>query len=266
MNGKELFYRIEEKIPLKLALPTDRVGYIGKKDPGDLEILRILLLMDYYPEEGLDYTGYDLIVLHHPPRVPPLIPAYVIHSNWDLLYGGACDALADCMKISCTDVLDPATGLGRIGEIESGPILLSRFVRYVMRALKIGSVRTVNYSEDRLIFTVGLVSGFGLNQDLIRMAQHRGIDLYLSGDLTHPGAILAKQSDLVLIDASHHATELPGLFRLGEVLSGLGVEVTVKDTGVPFGVYSDHYRPVSYLSTTLDREKSSVSWETGYIS
>jgi len=259
MNGEDLFRRIEDIIPLSLAIPGDRVGYIGEKNPRDLNIFRILLMMDYYQGDGYqDYTEYDLIVLHHPPLIQPPFPTYIIHSNWDLVDGGACDALADCIQISCTDVLDQVSGLGRIGVTAGGPIPLSRFIRYVMRTLKISSVRTVNYSEDRLITKVGLVSGFGLNQDLIKIALNREIDLYLSGDLTHPGAILAKQSDLVLIDATHHATELPGLIRLGNILSELGLEVTVRDTGVPIGIHSDYFRPVSYLCASYERQKSSV--------
>lgn len=262
MNGEELFSRIEEKVPISLALSGDQVGYIGIEDPKELRIERILVLMDYYPGElSQDFLEYDLIVLHHPPRAQPPVPTYVIHSNWDLLHGGACDALADCIQITCTDVLDPETGLGRVGITTGGPVLLSRFIRYVMRGLKVGSVRTVNFSEDRLISKVGLVSGFGLNPNLINAAQNRGVDLYLSGDLTHPGAILAKQSDLVLIDASHYATELPGLIRLGEMLSTFGIPVTVRDTGVPIGIYSDYYRPISYQSTTSERQKSSVFWD-----
>lgn len=256
MNGEELFRRIEEKIPKSLALSGDPVGFIGNADPKDLIIERILVLMDYYPGEvSQDLSEFDLLVLHHPPQFKPPIPTYVIHSNWDLLHGGACDALADCVQITCTDVLDPATGLGRIGITTGGPVLLSRFVRYVMRGLKVCSVRTVNFSEDRLISKVGLVSGFGLNPNLINAAQSRGVDLFLSGDLTHPSAILAKQSDLVLIDASHYATELPGLYRLGEMLSTIGVSVTVRDTGVPIGIYSDYYRPISYLSMVSERQK-----------
>ena len=198
--------------------------------------------MDYYPGSGpgaIDYSPYDLVILHHPPQVIPDIPAYVIHSNWDLIPGGANDALADCLLIKTDDVLDPETGLGRIGTVQDGPIILSRFVRYVMRGLQISSVQIVNYAEERLITRVGVVSGFGLNQNLITIAQSRGIDLFISGDLTHPGAMIAKRSDLVLLDATHHATELPGLKKLGELLSGVGVSVQGKGYRSP---YRDIYR------------------------
>jgi len=269
MNGDELFSMIDARIPPTLALPGDRVGYIGDEDPHDLDIARVLLLMDYYPAAGdvhLNFNEYDLVVLHHPPQSPPPLPAFVIHSNWDLIDGGACDALAESVQLSCNDVLDPATGLGRIGTVPGGIIPLSRFVRYIMRSLKIGSVRTVNYSEDRLISRVGVVSGFGLNLNLIRVAQDRDVDLFLSGDLTHPGAIIAKGSDLVLIDATHHATELPGLKRLGDVLAGMGVHVTVRDTGVPIGTCSDYFRPISYKGTSSERQKGSAVWGMEIIS
>ncbi|MDD1728268.1 MAG: Nif3-like dinuclear metal center hexameric protein [Methanospirillum sp.] len=249
MKADLLFQKIEAIIPLHLALDGDPVGYIGTIPPDQLEVNNILVVMDYLPGSqpgAIEYRQYDLIVLHHPPITPPPIPAYVIHSNWDLMKGGACDALADCLNIEISDTLDPVSGLGRIGTVRNGPIPLVRFARYVMKSLMIEYLKVVNYSSDRLITRVGMVSGFGLNPELIGTAMGRDLDLFISGDLTHPGAIRAINTPLILMDASHHATELPGLTRLGEILSTLGVMVKVIDTGVPVGVYTDYYRPISY--------------------
>jgi len=248
MNGRSLFAFLNDLVPPSLALPGDRVGYIGIADPVDLRIDRILVLMDYIPECGsasIDFQNYDLVVLHHPPCESPPIPAFVIHSNWDLVTGGACDALADCLNIQPSDVLDPATGVGLIGTIRDGPLPISRFLKYVMRSLKIDNLRVVNYGRHRIISRVGIVPGFGLNPDLIAVAADRDIDLYLSGDLTHKGAISAIGSGLTLVDATHYATELPGLKALGEILAMTGASVTVYNTGVPEGIISDYYRPIS---------------------
>jgi Uncharacterized conserved protein len=196
--------------------------------------------MDCPPDTGSnpEYRGYDLLILHHPPATPPAIPAYVIHTNWDLLPGGACDALADALCIDTGGVLDEETGLGRTGTHHRGPVSLLQFVWDVMGALRVPEIRVVNFQKDRMIEQVALVSGFGLNPALIRTAHERGADLYLSGDLTHAGAMLAKELGIVLVDATHHATEVPGLYRLGELLSGIGPAIHVRDTGIPWCVIS----------------------------
>lgn len=196
--------------------------------------------MDYPPEakSDPDYRPYDLLILHHPPVTEPAIPSYVIHSNWDRINGGACDALAGCLGIDTDSVLDEKTGLGRIGSVRNGPVPLVRFAWEVLGALKIQDLRMVNFRQDRMIERVALVSGFGLNPGLIRTAYDKGAELFLSGDLTHSGAILAKHLGLVLVDAPHHATEMPGLYRLGKLLSGIGPDIRVSDTGVPWCLFS----------------------------
>lgn len=219
----------------------DRAGFIGPGDPEGIQVRKILVMMDYLkPASSTGFADgeWDLIVLHHPPREEPEIPCYVIHSNWDIVTGGACDALADCLGITPEGPLDMTTGLGRIGRIRTGAVPLSRFVRDTMIKLNTTDVRVVNFHPDITITRVGLVSGFGLEPGLIRKAMEQGVDLYLSGDLTHRGAILAKNQGIVLVDAPHHTTEVPGLFRLGEWLKTPGVEVRVLDRGVPWKVCS----------------------------
>ncbi|MDD5143606.1 Nif3-like dinuclear metal center hexameric protein [Methanoregula sp.] len=215
---------------MDLSLAGDRVGFIGPGDADGLAVRHILISLDYPLEKdlgGTDLGEYDLLILHHPPVCEPEIPTYVIHSNWDVLKGGACDALADCLDIAVDGVMDPATGIGRTGTIRGGPVPLPRFTWEVMGRLRTDDIRIVNYRHDCRIGTVGLVSGFGLNPDLIALAKECGVDLFLSGDLTHKGAVLAQNLGIVLLDATHQATELPGLVRLAEVISRAG-RVTVR--------------------------------------
>lgn len=243
MKASRLFESIEKEIPLNLALSTDTIGFLGSEDILDKEIEKVLVLMDYLSLKNLDelekqnilnYTDYDLMVLHHPPVDVKLeYPVYVIHSNWDIIEGGACDALAHTLNINTNTVLDSKTGLGRLGSINNGPLYLEEFIDSVVKKLDLDHVRVVN-GDNTLINTIALVSGFGLNPHFIKMAHDKGADLYLSGDLTHQGAILARNLGIKLIDATHHATELPGLFRLGEIISHNGVEVQVFDSKIPW--------------------------------
>nr|WP_245323547.1 Nif3-like dinuclear metal center hexameric protein [Methanomicrobium sp. W14] len=223
-----------------MALDNDKIGLTDRTGDCDFEVEKVLVLMDYLsPGAGdfTDYDSYDLLILHHPPAEKPPLPAYVIHSNWDIVRGGACDALADCLNVISEEVLDENTGLGRIGTLKCGPVPLSEFCRDVMEKLGINFIRTVNYRGDVMIERISLVSGFGLkNPGLIEKAQQKGADLFLSGDLVHSCAVAAKNSGFVLLDASHYATELPGLYKLGRVIEGLGVKANVIDTKIPWTV------------------------------
>ncbi len=258
MKTSQLLKKIEDKIPLELALDNDTVGFMGSEEILDKDIKKVLVLMDYIPQEQLNklknenlikYDDFDLVILHHPPlflenQINKLTrdisaknsyhpPVYVIHSNWDILKGGACDALADILGVNINQVLDPQTGIGRIGKLKNGSVYLDDFVEDVLHNLSLNQLRMVN-TENTLINNVAVVSGFGLNPSLIKMAHDKGADLYLSGDLTHPGAMLAKNLGISLIDASHHATELPGLYRLGELISQIGLDVQVFDSKIPW--------------------------------
>jgi len=237
MKASELFQIIEQEIPLKLAMKGDIVGYIGTIDPAIFYVQNILVLMDYIspsPLENEYYNQFDLLILHHPPITIPLIPTYVIHSNWDIIQGGACDALADCLHIVPESLLDDENKLGRIGQILNGPVSLERFIRELQKKLRIMDIRIVNYNNLKMIKKVALVSGFGLNSKLIQIAIEKKVDVFVSGDMTHPGAILAKAAGLTLIDATHYATEFPGLCRLGNFIATLGPNVIVRNEALPW--------------------------------
>ncbi|MCK9152529.1 Nif3-like dinuclear metal center hexameric protein [Methanobacterium alcaliphilum] len=248
MKTSKLFQSIEKKIPPNIALNEDKIGFFGSKSILEENIEKVLVLMDYLPLKNLEelkkqkilnYNDFDLMVLHHPPpdNIKLEYPVYIIHSNWDIVPGGACDALADTLNITTSGVLDHATGLGRLGNLNNGPVYLEEFMDLVQKKLDLDYLRVVN-DENTLINDIALVSGFGLNPYFINLSYGKGVDLYLSGDLTHPGAILAKNLGIKLIDATHHATEIPGLYRLGEVISDSGVEVQIFDSDLPWNTHS----------------------------
>ena len=242
-----LFRKIEKEIPLSLAFKYDTIGYIGTEPAKELEVEKILVMMDYIsPGTGneIDYEKYDLLILHHPPVVKPVIPSYVIHSNWDIISGGACDALADRLNIEVLDIFDMKTQIGRIGTLKETSVKLPDFCEFVKERLGQDKIRVVNFDENVEIGKICIISGFGLTPKYIEMAHEAGADVFLSGDLTHPGAILAKNSGLVLIDASHHATEMPGLYRLQELISGLGVDTEILDTKIPWDYYTGNSRKI----------------------
>lgn len=224
MKLKEIIEFIDEKIPKSLALKSDEVGF--KKDY-DLEedIIQIRVYMDLLPEDDLNYKD-TLIITHHPPLFTPKTPTYTIHSNWDIIDGGANDALANALNLKAEDYFDTKTNIGRICKanqkfIELKKTILENFT----------NPRIVNNPDDeKIIKKVGIISGFGLkNPDYITLSKEKNIDILISGDMSQQTAILAKNLGVTLIDINHHESELPGLYALAGIIEELNVDVRVID-------------------------------------
>lgn len=224
MKLKEIIEFIDKKIPKSLALESDDVGF---KKEYDIEqnINSIKIYMDFLPENDRNNDN-TLIITHHPPLFIPKTPTYTIHSNWDIIDGGANDALADTLNIKVTDYFDSSTNIGRVCEtdytfLELKSIILDNF----------SDVRIVNNLDDnKLINKIGIISGFGLNNpEYVKLAKDKNLDILISGDLTQKTAILAKNLKITLIDVKHHESEVPGLYALADLLKELDIEIEVVD-------------------------------------
>lgn len=224
MKLKEIIEFIDEKIPKSMALDTDEVGF--KKDY-DLEenITSIKIYMDLLPDDDMNPKN-TLIVTHHPPLFTPETPTYTIHSNWDIIKGGANEALANKLNLKVHSYFDSKTNIGRICKTNQ------KFVELKKKILEnFTNVRIVNNLEDeKIIKNVGIISGFGLkNPDYITLSKTKNLDILISGDLTQQTAILAKNLKIALIDINHHESEVPGLYALADIFKELDVNVEVID-------------------------------------
>lgn len=232
MLASELFKLLEEKVPPELALKDDKIGYFGGEDPDELEVNKVQVSLDILPGHDPSKLGADLLICHHPPLCEVEFPVYVIHSNWDIVEGGANDALAECLNLKVLDVLDEKTGIGRIC---STSVTFEDFIKRVAISIPSPHINLVNCELDKIIKKVGIVSGFGLkNPEYIELAHDKQVDLFLSGDINHQTALLAKGLELCVIDATHYATEIPGVIKLGELVSDWGVETHLIHGGVPW--------------------------------
>lgn len=61
------------------------------------------------------------------------------------------------------------------------------------------------------------------------MAKDKNLDLLISGDLCQETAILAKNLEIALIDLGHHESEVPGLFKLKELISEMDIDIEIVD-------------------------------------
>ena len=224
MKLKEIIEFIDEKIPPSLALKTDDVGF--KKDYDlDQDIASVKIYMDLQPEDD-DTNEHTLIITHHPPLFVPKTPTYTIHSNWDIIEGGANEALAKTLNLEVIGYFDTDTGIGRVCKSKQKFCELKKTILD-----NFANVRIVNSPDDeKLIKKVGVVSGFGLkNPEYINLSKSKELDILISGDLTQQTAILAKNLGVTLIDLNHHESEVPGLHALKNVLNELDVDIEVVD-------------------------------------
>ena len=224
MRLEEIIEFIDEKIPPSLALEFDEVGF--KKDYDlNQNISTVKIYMDLLPKDDKNNDN-TLIITHHPPLFTPQTPTYTIHSNWDIIDGGANDAMAKALNLEVSDYLDINTKIGRICKsnkkfIEIKKTILNNF----------SNVRIVNDIDDeKIIRKIGIISGFGLkNPEYVKLAKNKNLDILISGDLTHETAILAKNLKITLIDLNHHESEVAGLYALKNILDELNINIEVID-------------------------------------
>ena len=224
MKLKEIIEFLDEKIPPSLALPSDEVGFKKDYNP-DSDIASIKIYMDLMAEDDINDEN-TLIITHHPPLFIPKTPTYTIHSNWDIIDGGANDALAKTLRLEVVDYLDTQTNIGRICTVNRKFIELKKTILD-----NFNDVRIVNdLDDDKLIKKIGIISGFGLNNvDYIVLSKNKGLDILISGDLTQKTAILAKNLGITLIDLNHHESEVPGLYALENLLKEIDIPIDVID-------------------------------------
>lgn len=232
MLASELFKLIEKKVPPNLAVDNDKIGYFGVEDPYKLEINKVQVLLDLLPDHDPTNSGADLVICHHPPLYQPEFPIYVIHSNWDVVRGGANDALAESLKLEVLDVLDKKTGIGRICYTST---TMEDFIKTISNSLPVHHIKLINCPSQKIIERVGLVAGFGLkNPEYIKLAHENHVDLLLSGDIIHETALIAGNLGISVLDATHYATEIPGLIKLCKLVVNLGVETELLQSKVPW--------------------------------
>ena len=224
MKLSEIIDFLNEKIPESLALEADETGF-KKEYELSQDIESVKIYMDLLPEDD-DNCENTLIITHHPPLFIPKTPTYTIHSNWDIIDGGANEALAKALNLEVTGYFDKNTKIGRTCEADK------KFIELKNNILKnFNNARIVNNLDDeKIIEKVGIISGFGLkNPDYIHLAKIKDLDILISGDLTQETAILAKNLGITLIDLTHHESEVPGLYALRDIIKELDVNIEVFD-------------------------------------
>lgn len=224
---------LEEMAPPSLAETWDNIGLmLGRRTH---PVRRLLLALDMTAETVAQAINFkaDMLITHHPAIFKQLnqitddnwqqelllqlaehgIAVYSAHTNLDCVSNGVNDSLVQRLHIEADDVLDAASGLGRIGMVE--PCSLTDFAAFVKKALQADYV--VVGDAGKRVRKVAVCGGAG--SDLLEEALRQNADTLVTGDIKYHEAQKAVFSGLNIIDAGHQPTELPVLEDLADRLS-----------------------------------------------
>ncbi len=225
---------LEEIAPPELANDFDegRIGLILDLE-NDVERITVALDANPYTLKKAADMGAGLLITHHTLIFHPInkiskslavslrlalenrISLYSMHTNYDRARGGINDALAARIGLKNIEALE----MGIIGEIE--PCSSVELASHVSDCLKAPVVYAGEREEIRQVMVIG---GSGFKGEFLEIARSHGADAFVSSELKHE--VLRMNSDLCLIDATHYATESPGMETLCSRLRKLpGIEV-----------------------------------------
>ncbi|KKG10187.1 Nif3-like dinuclear metal center hexameric protein [Methanosarcina sp. 2.H.A.1B.4] len=262
MKLTEIVHILEEIAPPELAddFDTGRIGLIlGLED----EVNRIAVALDansYVLKKAAEMRA-DMLITHHTLIFHPVniiskplaaslrialengISLYSMHTNYDRAEGGINDVLATRLGLKNIRTSE----IGRIGEIK--PCSSAELAAHVSDCLQ----TPVMYAGEKdEISKVMVIGGSGFRNEYLEIARENGVDAFISSELKHD--ILRTHEDLCLIDATHYATENPGMEALCSRLRRLpGIEVEFIDQ--PSGLLAVNCR--------LDRNKVALDLNEG---
>jgi dinuclear metal center protein, YbgI/SA1388 family len=227
MQLKDIIPILEEVAPPELAEDFD-IGRIGLTLDLQNDVRKIAIALDptEYVLNRAAKISADLLITHHTLIFHAIncidkkladslrialdnnISLYSMHTNFDKAKGGINDALAN--RLGLSDIHE--TPIGRIGTIT--PCSTETFVNLVSKTLNTHIQYTGNKDEIRKVMVFG---GSGFRSEYIETAREYGADAYVSSEMKHD--IIRSFSDMLLVDATHYATENPGMQDLCPVLA-----------------------------------------------
>lgn len=234
---------LEEIAPPEIAddFDKDRIGLILGLENSVENIAVALDANPYVLKKAVDMKA-DLLITHHTLIFHPIykisrslavslrlalenrISLYSMHTNYDRASGGINDALAARIGLRNIETVE----IGRIGEIR--PCSSAELASHVSECLKAPVVYAGKREEVRRVMVVG---GSGFKGEFLEIARSNGVDAFVSSELKHE--VLRMNRDLCLIDATHYATESPGMETLCSRLREL-LDIKVEFIEQPSGL------------------------------
>ena len=235
MHISKIISVLEKIAPPELAAKFD-VGRIGINLDLDNDVKKIAVALDPtdYVLNRASEINADMLITHHTLIFHPVnsiskslatslqialdnrISLYSMHTNFDRAKGGINDVLAKRLGLSNIEELE----IGRIGELPA--CSTETLANHVAKSLNT-HVQYVGERDD--IKRVMVFGGSGFQSEYLQVAKEHGVEAFVSSELKHD--VIRARGELALIDATHYATENPGMEelcpRLADLL-GLDVE------------------------------------------
>ena len=229
LTVQQVFDFINERAPFETQLAFDNSGLlVGHPDNEVTGIHFALDVTGAVIDEAIAH-GANLIVTHHPMMFSPIkrlvetnyearllcrliranISLIAAHTNLDQAPGGCNDALAQA--IGLTDI--QGEGFVRVGTLPQ-TMTAADLAAHISAAL--GDTVRVMGTPSAMVEKVGMCSGSGADEWPAAAAM--GAQAFLTGEVKHHIALEAADAGIVLLEAGHHATEVPGIFALADAL------------------------------------------------
>lgn len=234
MKMSELIAEIEIIAPRELEEEWDNCGM--QINMGIKDVNRVLVALEVTKgviTEAIE-KKIDFIITHHPlifhkidvvdnnnitgnyiiELIKSGISVYSAHTTFDDAFGGNNEYLAEIIgltRVRKIKNLRPSVKgyakefvIGKMGNFVE-PITMEETCRLLEDVLGIhGELKAVG-DPRKIIKTVGLCTGSGA--DTMTAAIKNGCDLFITGDVRHHEAQIAKETGICLIDAGHYGTE-----------------------------------------------------------
>lgn len=229
MKNNDFLTELRAIAPMDLEEEWDNSG--RQIDMGKSEIERVLVALEVTNaviDEAVS-LGVDYIVTHHPLlfRAVDLIDAnttaggyivrliqngisvYSAHTNFDSVFGGNNDYLAELLgltqirRMKVLSAYGYTEKIGRLGTFDR-PCTLKEAADLTAHVLNLPAVKYVGDPET-IISSVAVCTGAG--GDSLEGAVSNRCDLFITGDVRYHEAQTAKEQGLCIIDAGHYGTE-----------------------------------------------------------
>ena len=221
MKLNRIIERLNELYPEVLKIDTDNVGLmVGSLNKDVNKVLLALDLTREVMDEGVK-NDVDLIITHHPLIRDPIfsintdkdpgsiikdlikydIANYAMHTNFDAVKMN--DYLADLIGIKNKEILSVEENIGVYGTIDE-----TRIEDYILKVKKAFNISSCDYygKKNVLVKKVGIIGGSG--SSLIPHIADKGLDLFITGDVTYSRGLKAKRLGLNVLDVGHSIEHL----------------------------------------------------------
>lgn len=229
MMAKEIINILESRYNKKLAEEWDNVGLlIGDREK---DIKKIQISLDA-TEKAIDYAiqnNVDMIITHHPMifkgiknilfsevlgrKIIKLIKndilLYAIHTNLDAKKDGLNDYLLKKLGVESSKILDEnsydaESGIGRIFKLAEEKSVVE-YADIIKSRLGIENIRIVSRDENKKIKKIALINGSAMSY--WRKVAFKGVELFITGDISYHDALDAMENGVSLIDIGHFESE-----------------------------------------------------------